>query len=670
MYKKENLKAAALPESWSRVVLVWVKPEIDGGRWPIARSQGEPVEVTAGFVVDGHEKLGVELLYAHQSGYEQCARMTLKYNDEYEGRFTVAELGVYRYRVRAWLDRFATWQDQFARRVRGNESAYELKSELLEGAALLHEALGVASGDDGERIERYIIRFENGDTEAGLEPDVLELAQRNDPRKGAVESRTLEVRVDPVPARFSAWYEFFPRSAASEPGKHGTLDDAAKLLPRIKELGFDIVYLPPVHPIGISHRKGKDNATVAEKDDPGSPWAIGGKMADGKQGGHKSVHPELGGIEAFDRFVEQAARNDLKVALDIAFQTSPDHPYVQEHPEWFRHRPDGTIRYAENPPKKYQDVYPFDFESEHWQSLWIELKSVFEFWIDHGVRVFRVDNPHTKPFAFWEWCLGDLRSRHPDLIFLAEAFTRPKTMYLLAKLGFNQSYTYFTWRNTKAELTEYAEELFQTDVVEFYRPNFWPNTPDILHEYLVHGGRPAHIIRLALAATLSSAYGLYGPPYEHIANQQHPEREEYAGNEKYEIRNWNWNDPHSLQPLMRRINRIRKENPALQHMRNLRIHVTDNAQILAYSKQTEDNLVLVVANLDPHHVQSGWVHLPLKELGIEENRSYEVYDMLGGEWYFWNGSHNFVRLDPHVLPVHILRVQRTVRTEKDFPLFQ
>src|SRR5690606_3744507 len=386
-----------------------------------------------------------------------------------------------------------------------------------------------------------------------------------------------------------------------------------------------IVYLPPIHPIGRTHRKGKDNATMAEPDDPGSPWAIGAK-----EGGHKSVHPDLGGIKAFDRVVARVDKLGLKVALDIAFQTSPDHPYVKQHPEWFKQRPDGSIRYAENPPKKYQDVYPFNFESPDWKNLWRELKSIFEFWIDHGVRIFRVDNPHTKPFAFWEWCLGELRREYPDTIFLAEAFSRPKIMYHLAKLGFNNSYTYFTWRNTKDELIEYCRELYETDVADFFRPNFWPNTPDILHDYLVHGGRPAHVIRLVLAATLSSAYGIYGPPYEHVDNRQHPEREEYASNEKYEVRAWRWNDPNSLQPLIKRVNRIRRENPALQYMRNIRFHQTDSPHLLAYSKQKDDNLILVVANLDPYHEQQGWVHLELDELGIPADRPFEVHDLLGG----------------------------------------
>jgi starch synthase (maltosyl-transferring) len=594
--------------------------------------------------------------------------MPLHQNDEYTASFPVERLGRYQFRVRAWIDRFGTWQDLFRRRVKGGEAEKELKSELLDGADLLRQAASHASGPDAQQLAAYADAFEAGDIEQALDPVVLELARRHDPREGLVESATYPLLADPALARHGAWYEFFPRSARGD-DQHATLDDAAERLPRIKELGFDIVYLPPIHPIGTTHRKGKDNAPTAGPDDPGSPWAIGGDRGDGTKGGHKSVHPELGGIEAFDRFVARANELGLEVALDIAFQTSPDHPYVEEHPEWFKHRPDGTIRYAENPPKKYQDVYPINFETEDWKGLWMELRSVFEHWIDHGVTIFRVDNPHTKPLAFWEWCIRTLREEHPEVIFLSEAFTRPKTMYHLAKIGFNNSYTYFAWRNSKHELEAYAEELFQTEVADFFRPNFWPNTPDILTDYLVHGGRPAHVIRFVLAATLSSVYGIYGPPYEHVDNRQHPKREEYAQNEKYEIRTWNWHDPDSLQPLIKRVNRIRKENPALLHLRNLEFHPIDNPQILAYAKSTPDNLILCVVNLDPYNTQSGWLHLPLDDLGLDGGEPYEVHDLLGGERFLWNGPSNYVELNPHVMPAHIFRIHRHRRTERDFEYF-
>ena len=662
-------ESGSLPARWSRVVITAVQPQVDGGQWPIKRTVGETVAVTAGVIVDGHDRLAVELRYRHEAGPEHGVRMTPGPNDEYSGAFDVAELGRYTYRVRAWVDRFGTWSDQFRRRVEAGEPEAELRSELLDGAALLRQTAEQAEGAARQRLLTYADAFETGDVEQALDDTVARLARDYDPRRGAAESAPLTVAVDPVLARFAAWYEFFPRSASDEPGRHATLDEAAERLSGIKDLGFDVVYLPPIHPIGEAFRKGKDNHPEAAPGEPGSPWAIGGALDDGSLGGHKSVHPDLGGLDAFDRFVARAEALGLKVALDIAFQTSPDHPYVAEHPEWFSHRPDGTIRYAENPPKKYQDVYPFDFENEDWPALWQELKSVFDFWIERGVRVFRVDNPHTKPFAFWAWCLGRLRAEHPDLIFLAEAFTRPKIMYTLARLGFNNSYTYFTWRNTKDELEAYLHELTQTEVVEFFRPNFWPNTPDILPDYLAQGGRPAHVTRLVLAATLSPTYGVYGPPFEHVSNKQHPDREEYADNEKYEIRAWNWDDPHSLQSLMRRINRIRRENPALHRVRNLRLLSVDNPHLIAYSKQSGDNLIVCLVSLDPFHPQEGWLHLPLDDFRLSGERSFQVHDVLGGERYLWQGAAQFVRLNPHEMPARIFRVLRRIRTEADFDYF-
>ena len=649
---------------WSRIVLTWIEPSIDGGRWPIKRVLGEEVEVTAGLILDGHDHIEAALCYKKEDGPEQAVRMKLRHNDEYYASFLVSELGRYQYFVRAWIDHFGTWQEQFRRRVEGGDSEYEINSELKVGASILKRSADNAESKARENLLFFARSLEEGDLSSALSSDVLALARVHETRDSMVESDAYYVQVDTPLARFAAWYEFFPRSVGESTDPHATLTEAADLLPRIKKMGFDIVYLPPVHPIGITHRKGKDNAPVAKEGEPGSPWAIGSD-----EGGHKSIHADLGGLPAFDQFLSKANDLDLKVALDIAFQTSPDHPYVKEHPDWFLQRPDGSIRYAENPPKKYQDIYPFNFEAGDWKNLWTELKSIFEFWIDRGVTVFRVDNPHTKPFAFWEWCLNDLRSAHPDLIFLAEAFSRPKIMYTLAKLGFNNSYTYFTWRNTKTDLEEYCHELFQTDVAEFFRPNFWPNTPDILHDYLVHGGRPAHVIRLVLAATLSSAYGLYGPPFEHINNEPHPHREEYTNSEKYEIRTWNWDDPHSLQSTITRINRIRRENPALHEMRNLRFHHTDNPYILAYSKQTANNLILVVVNLDPFQTQQGWLQLPLNQFGIVHDRPYQVHDLYGGEHYFWQGEHNYVRLDPWITPVHVFRVYHHVRTEHDFPYY-
>lgn len=656
--------SSSLPSSWSRVSLVSVSPRVSSGAWPVRRSIGETVDVVAALIIDGHDRIAAELL-TWRDGTEPSARpMRQKYNDEFHGGFPIEELGRHWFQVRAWVDVFGTWQEQFMRRVDGGESSNELRSELIVGAQLLREAQENATGADLDALADFASRFELGHVDTASDPAVLELGRRFSPRKGLVHGPAVEVIADPERGRFAAWYEFFPRSAAVEPGVHGTLDDAADLLPRIKDMGFDVVYLPPVHPIGTTFRKGKDNSPEADADEPGSPWAIGSK-----DGGHKAVHPELGGLDAFDRFVERASEFDISVAIDIAFQTSPDHPYVSEHPEWFRHRPDGSIRYAENPPKKYQDVYPFDFENDHWQELWGELRGVFEFWIERGVKVFRVDNPHTKPIPFWEWCIRTLRDRHPELIFLSEAFSRPKMMYTLGALGFNNSYTYFTWRNTKEELTSYAREVFTSEVADFFRPNFWPNTPDILHDYLVYGGRPAHVIRLVLAATMSSAYGIYGPPYEHVDNRQHPDREEYANNEKYEIRTWNWNDPNSLQPVMKRINRIRRKHPALQHMRNIRFHEIDNDHLIAYSKRHGDDVVLVVVNLDPHHEQSGWLRLRSSDFGLSGDRSFRVHDMFGGDSYLWHGEQHFIQLNPHILPAHIFHVRSDVSSEHDFPYY-
>ena len=659
----------SLPSDWSRIVITSVQPIVDGGAWPIKRAIGETVRVTAGVIVDSHEVLSVELMYRHEDATtSHVVRMSPDKNDEYTGAFSVSELGRYTYEVRAWIDRFATWQDQFERRVTGGESEAEIESELQAGAALLRDAADNASGTDREALNTHIEAFEDGDVEAALGDEIAGLVHRHAPHYQQTMSDEFKVVADPKRARCAAWYEFFPRSTHDTPGTHATLDDAAERLPRIQEMGFDVVYLPPIHPIGETNRKGKDDARTAAPGDPGSPWAIGGFLEDGSKGGHKSVHPKLGGIEAFDRFVERADDLGLDVALDVAFQCSPDHPYVEEHPEWFYHRPDGSIRYAENPPKKYEDVHPINFETDDWRALWRELKSVFEYWIDHGVTTFRVDNPHTKPFAFWEWCLSELREDTPELIVLAEAFTRPKTMAHLAKLGFNNSYTYFTWRNTAAELREYGEELFHTEMAEYFRPNFWPNTPDILHDELVHGGRATHKSRFVLAATLSSAYGVYGPPFEHVDNRQRENKEEYAHNEKYEVRHWDWDDPSSLQSYMTRVNRIRAENPALQYMRNVRFHDTKNSTLLAYSKATGDNLIVVVVSLDPHGPQEGQLVLPTDALGLPTDDTFAAHDLLQDTHYTWRGTHHYLQLTPDA-PAHIFRLSRQSTNEHDHPVY-
>ena len=636
-----------LPKRWSRALILAVRPVVDDGRFPIKRVTGENVAVSADIVADGHDTVAAELLYGPAGNADESVRLTFSGNDVYGGSFTVGDVGSWTYRVRAWVDMFATWQAVFKRRVETGSPEAELKSELLEGADILKKAHKKAKGDDKKALRTYISRFEAGEPEAALEDDVTRLAREYDPRDGAAESEPLAVLVERPLAQFSSWYSFFPRSLGKN-GTHGTLDDAAEHLDYIKEMGFDIAYLTPIHPIGTSFRKGKDNAPTAAEGEPGSPYAIGSE-----DGGLTEVHPELGGMPAFERFMARAKELRLEVALDIALNASPDHPWVKEHPDWFRQRPDGSIRYAENPPKKYQDIYPFDLESADWQNLWTALRDVFGFWASKGVRVFRVDNPHTKALPFWEWCIASLREDYPDLVMLSEAFTRPKQMYALAKLGFSQSYTYFTWRYNKYEFSEYLRELCQTEVVDFYRPNFWPNTHDILPPYL--RSRATYQARLVMAATMASSYGIYGPAFELMDNEPHPLREENRNNEKYELKNWNFDDPDSLKPLITQVNKVRHENPALRNNRSLLLHGVDNDQLLAYSKRDGDNRILCVVSFDDSYTQSGFVELDLGALGLPQDEPYSAQDLLTGEHYTWQGSRNYVELSPASLP-HIFRL--------------
>jgi starch synthase (maltosyl-transferring) len=544
--------------------------------------------------------------------------------------------------------------------------------DFLTGALWIEEAAKRAAAADQKKLAQDAKSLRANDQTlsdklaTAISDDLLGLVGRYPDRNAETRySKELAVVVDREKARCGAWYEMFPRSCAAESGAHGTFKDGERLLSYVASMGFDILYLPPIHPIGYTHRKGKNNSVTATANDPGSPWAIGSD-----EGGHKSVHPRLGTLEDFKRFVRKAETLGLEVALDLAYQCSPDHPYVKEHPQWFRWRPDGTVQYAENPPKKYQDIYPLDFTSDQWRELWQELKSVVEFWHEQGIRIFRVDNPHTKPLPFWEWLIGEMKRDHPEVIFLAEAFTRPKVMYRLAKLGFSQSYSYFAWRNTKPEITQYFQELTQTEVREYFRPNLWPNTPDILTEYLQFGGRPAFMIRLVLAATLGASYGIYGPAFELLeARPREPGSEEYFNSEKYEIKHWDRESADSLKEFIARINGIRRENPALQSDWSLQFHEVDNEQIICYTKQTEDlgNVVAVVVNLDPHHVQSGWVKIPVEALRLDA--SYQAHDLLSGARFLWHGEKNYVALDPNMAPAHILRLRRRVRREQDFDYF-
>jgi starch synthase (maltosyl-transferring) len=527
---------------------------------------------------------------------------------------------------------------------------------------LIEEAAAQATGDDARLLRQWANRLgEAKDRPEGaaiaLEEGPRELIRRNPAKHFASRfEKQLVAIVDREKARFSTWYEVFPRSCASEAGRHGTFRDCELWLPYIASMGFDVVYLPPIHPIGRDFRKGKNNSPNPQPTDPGSPWAIGSA-----EGGHKSIHPNLGTLADFKRFVSAAEKQGLDVAIDIAFQCAPDHPYVREHPEWFRKRPDGTIQYAENPPKKYQDIYPLDFESAEWRALWEELKSVFDYWIDQGVRIFRVDNPHTKPFTFWEWAIGEIKERHPEVLFLAEAFTKPAVMYRLSKLGFSQSYTYFTWRNTKEEITEYFSELGETEVREYFRPSLWPNTPDILPGFLQEGKRPAFMVRLILAATLGASYGIYGPAFELCENTPFQlGSEEYLNSDKYELKHRDLHSAGSLKDFIARINRIRKENPALQANRSLRFHETDNPELICYSKTTDDlsDVIIVIVNLDCVRTQTGWVDLDLSSLGLDADQTFRVHDLLGQGEYLWHGSRNYVALTPESLPAHILRVLR------------
>lgn len=668
---KKTAATATPADGRRRVVIESITPEVDGGRFPAKRTVGDQVAVEADVFADGHDAVAASLL-ANRVGSKEWIEIRMRplVNDRWTAAFRVSELGHYRFKVQGWVDRFETWRRDLLKRIQAETDA-EVDYQI--GAELVEEAAGRATGADSlwlrERAKELSSNLEPKQIRThATDPMLHELVLRYPDKRFATESdRELQIVVEPVRARFSSWYEFFPRSTAAEPGRHGTFADCEKRLDYVAGLGFNVVYLPPVHPIGSTFRKGRNNSPQAGPGDYGSPWAIGAE-----DGGHKAIHKELGTPEDFRRFVKKAKELELSVALDVAFQASPDHPYVREHDEWFRKRPDGTVQYAENPPKKYQDIYPFDFESEDWREMWNEFKSVFLYWIGEGVTIFRVDNPHTKAFPFWEWMIAEVKRDHPEVIFLAEAFTRPKIMYRLAKLGFGQSYTYFPWRNGKQEITAYLTELTQTPVREFFRPNQWPNTPDILTEYLQVGGRAAFVIRLLLAATLGANYGIYGPAFELMENK--PVRrgsEEYLNSEKYEIRHWDLNRSDSLRDLIARINGIRNGNEALQQDWTLKFHLTDNDQLLAYSKESEDraNLILTVVNLDPHYTQSGYVTLPLEALEIPVDRGYEAEDLLTGARYLWHGPRNYVELNPAKASGHILKIYRHLKVETDFEYF-
>ena len=654
----------------ARAVIENVAPAVAGGRFPIKRVIGEQVDVEADCFTDGHDSLGCVLLHRRddEERWQETPMIALG-NDRWRGTFTVGPVGRYRYAVMAWVDRFLSWRQDFARRV----EAADLRIAALAGAELIDAAAQRAAGADRDALVQWAARLRGNEPVPDLQALALDeglaaIATRYPDRRFATTSAVeYPVVVDRERARFSAWYELFPRSCGVDAGVHGTFRDCEARLPYVARMGFDVLYLPPIHPIGREQRKGRNNALAVAPDDVGSPWAIGAV-----EGGHTAIHPQLGGIEDFRRLLTSARKLGLELALDIAFQCAPDHPWVAAHPSWFRWRPDGTVQYAENPPKKYQDIFPLNFESDDWTGLWRELEGVFKFWIREGVRIFRVDNPHTKTFEFWEWTIGRIKAEHPDVIFLSEAFTRPKVMHRLAKLGFTQSYTYFAWRNTKAELTDYFTELTCGPGREYLRPNCWPNTPDILPEPLQFGGRAAFMARLVLAATMSANYGIYGPAFELLERTpREPGTEEYLDSEKYELRQWDLARPDSLADFIGRVNAARRDNPALQHDGGLAFFPIDNDEMICYGKvdPAGENAVLVVVNLDPHHTQVGWVTLDPIVLGLETERAFQVHDLLTGARFLWSGARNFVQLDPARTPAHLFRLRRRVRTERDFDYF-
>lgn len=657
-------------ETSKRVIVENVSPEIDCGRFPARRAIGEKVRVSADIFADGHDFLAADLLYRKTGAPKWNTKpMSLLVNDRWEAFFVVRELGEYEFSIQAWIDRFSTWKNGIEKK---SAAGMDISLELKEGTLLVREASFRAKGLDVELLKNKASYFDsekqmNENLSFTVDEELARLMSFYPDKRYKTEyARRLHICVESPLARFSAWYEMFPRSCSREPGRHGNFQDCIDRLPYIAGMGFDVLYLPPIHPIGKTNRKGRNNQIIAGPEDPGSPWAIGSE-----EGGHRSINPELGTLDDFKRLVSEAQKHGIGIALDIAFQCSPDHPYVKENRKWFRLRPDGSLQFAENPPKKYEDIYPFDFETESAKSLWLELLEVVRYWIGQGVRIFRVDNPHTKPLPFWEWLIAEIKKEHPDIIFLSEAFTRPKTMYRLAKGGFTQSYTYFTWRNLKWEIERYFQELTQTVVKEFFWPNLWPNTPDILPEYLQLGGRPAFLIRLTLAATLSTNYGIYGPAFELcVSEPREPFTEEYLNSEKYEIHHWNLDHPGSLKPYITRINRIRRENPALKQ-NNLIFHPVKNEDIICYSKHSDDheNIIVVVVNLDPHQAHSALLKLPVKKFGLDEQQTFQMHDLISNARFMWHAGENYLELDPKVVPAHVFRIRRHVRSEHDFDYF-
>ncbi|WP_166384479.1 alpha-1,4-glucan--maltose-1-phosphate maltosyltransferase [Polaribacter sp. 11A2H] len=644
-------------QNQSRIVIENIAPQINQGTVDIKRVVDEIVNVTADVLVDGHDVLQANLLFKHEKDNKWSQiRMTPTFNDEYLAIFQTSKQGYYSYKIEGWVDYALNWQHGLGRKI---DDSQHVSSELLEGAELLATILYKVSSEDKNYLLHLIFIFKNNEnyTEAVKEAVSKRLTEifKKYPEKLLIEtSPEYKVYVDRLKARFSTWYEFFPRSASEQEGKHGTFNDCHRLLPKVAQMGFDTLYFPPVHPIGEVNRKGKNNTTVAQDGDVGSTWGIGSK-----HGGHKDLHPELGSLEDFKNLVAKAKELGIEVAMDYALQAAPDHPWVKEHPDWFKWRPDGTVQYAENPPKKYQDILPIYWESKDFKNLWKECLDTLLYWIDCGINVFRVDNPHTKPYFFWGWIIAEVKKQHPDVLFLAEAFTRPKVMQQLAKQGYTQSYTYFTWRNSKHELIEYMNELTKTEQKEYMRPNFWPNTPDINPYHLQGAPESKYLQRYALAATLSSNVGIYGPVFEQMISDPIPGKEEYYMSEKFQLCNYDWFKENKVTTLISKINHIRKEQESYQQTNNIQFLETGNDQIIAFYKWNDQrtNETITVISLDAYNSQSGSIQLPLQALKINHGQKIEVEDLVTKNCYNWYNEWNYVELHA-TLPFHIFKINK------------
>ncbi len=651
-----------------------ITPSLDNARYAIKRAVGEEILVEADIFKEGHDEV-TALLKWRQAGTTTWRETPMKplLNDRWSASLCVTAPGAWEFTIEAWGDVFFSWQHELEKKFAAG--LRDLQSEILEGAGFVEAAATRAKKPDAAVLKKFAASLKAADAgsahDIAHDPTLCALMTIHADRSLSTVAEPLHpVWVDRERATFAAWYEFFPRSAEGKPDSGSTFRDCLGRIDDAKAMGFDVIYFPPIHPIGTTNRKGRNNSLQCEPGEPGVPYAIGNCKQGVNGGGHKDVAPELGTLEDFDWLVAQTKARGLEIALDFAINCSPDHPYVKKHPEWFFKRPDGTIKYAENPPKKYEDVYPLNFHNPDWRSLWDELRDVILFWCGHGVRIFRVDNPHTKPVSFWEWVIAEVKEKFPDTVFLSEAFTRPKMMQELAKAGFNQSYTYFTWRNSKAELAEYFTELTQSDLREFFRANFFTNTPDILPEFLQKGGRPAFLIRAVLATMACPVYGIYSG-FELCENTPIPGREEYADSEKYQFKGRDWNAPGNIKEFLTKLNAIRRQNRALREYANLRIHPAENDNILCFSKTTAalDNLLLIAVTVDPWQPQTAFVHVPLADFGIAENEAYVVEDLLTGECFTWRGSRNFIALNPHTRPAHIFRIRRWQDRENGRDIF-